>query len=156
MAENTLTVKLLDVGAIYAKTAIIAPSAVVESGASGTSIPLAEDFADGGFQSGDLSTYPKDVSSFSVGDNLQHCDEHGAFIQNVKIVAIATSPSSITVKTTPSPLPVAGDILRLQPYDGNLSTARDRFAFIADTSGTLGSSSDAGKEHTSRCRTIST
>ena len=150
LAENTLTVTLLDVGAIYAKTAVIAPSAVVESGASGVTIPLAEDFADGGFQSGRLSAAPKDVSSFSVGDNLQHCNDHGVFVQNVKIVAIATSPSSITVKTTPSPLPAAGDILRLQPYDGNLSAAKDRFAFIADTGGTLGSSSDAGKEYTSR------
>ena len=120
---------------------------MVESGASGTTIPVAEDFADGGFQSGLGSSYPKDVSSFIVGDNLQHCDEHGAFIQNVKIVAIATSPSVITVKTTPSPLPVAGDILRLQPYDGNLSATRERFAFIADTNGTLGSSSEAGKEY---------
>ena len=150
LAENTLTVTLLDVGAIYTNTAIIAPSAVVESGASGTSIPVAEDYADGGFQSGSSSVYPKDVSSFTVGDNLQHCDENGTFIQNVKITAIATSPSVITVKATPSPLPVAGDILRLQPYDGNLSATRERFAFIADTSGTLGSSSDPGKEYTSR------
>ena len=147
LAENTLTVTLLDVGAIYTNTALIAPAAVVESGASGTTIPVAEDFADGGFQSGDLSAFPKDASSFTVGDNLQHCDGNGTFIQNVKIVAIATSPSVITVKTTPSPLPAAGDILRLQSYDGNLSAAKDRFAFIADTNGTLGSSSDAGKEY---------
>lgn len=147
LAENTLTVTLLDVGAIYTNTAIFAPSAVVESGASGTSIPIAEDYADGGFQSGLNPNYPKDASSFIVGDNLQHCDENGTFIQNVKITAIATSPSVITVKATPSPLPVAGDILRLQPYDGNLSDTRDRFAFVADTNGTLGSSSDAGKEY---------
>jgi len=148
LSDNTLTVTLLDVGALYGLTALIGPSAVVESGASGTNIPIAEDFADGGFQSGDLTTYPKDVSSFSIGDVLQHVDANGVFIQTLTMIGFATSPSSIDVSSTPSPLPVAGDILRLVRYSpsGNTS-AKERFAYIADSNGTL-NPTDAGKEYT--------
>jgi len=148
LSDNTLTVTLLDVGALYGLTALVGPSAVVESGASGTNIPIAEDFADGGFQSGLGTAYPKDVSSFSVGDILQHVDANGVFIQNLTMIGFATSPSSIDVSSTPSPLPVAGDILRLVRYSpsGNTS-AKERFAYIADSNGTL-NPTDPGKEYT--------
>jgi hypothetical protein len=148
LEENTITLTLLDVGAIYTLTSVIGPSAVVEAGSSGTTINIAEDFADGGFQSGLVSTYPLDVSSFSVGDVIQHCDGHGLKIQGLTVTGFTTSPSSLIVSSTPSPLPVAGDVIRLDRYSpaGNAS-AKERFAYIADTSGTL-NPTDSGKEYT--------
>ena len=148
LEENTITLTLLDVGAIYTLTSVIGPSALVESGSSGTTINIAEDFADGGFQSGLISAFPLDVSSFSVGDVIQHCDQRGVKIQGLTVTGFTTAPSSLLVSSTPSPLPVAGDVIRLERYSpsGNAS-AKERFAYIADTSGTL-NPTDSGKEYT--------
>ena len=134
-------------GALYARSGDIAPSAVVESGASGTTIPVAADLADGGFQSGDLTSAPLDVSVFTVGDKIQHCDGNGTFVQNLEIASISTSPAQIITTVTPSPLPSAGDVVRLAEYDTSTTTAQDAFAWLADSSGTLGAGNDTGKEY---------
>ena len=147
LATNTITLRLQDVGALYARSGDIAPSAVVESGASGTTIPVAADLADGGFQSGDLTSAPLDVSVFTVGDKIQHCDGNGTFVQNLEIASISTSPAQIITTVTPSPLPSAGDVVRLAEYDTSTTTAQDAFAWLADSSGTLGAGNDTGKEY---------
>jgi hypothetical protein len=147
VATNTITFRLQDVGAIYARSGDIAPAAVVESGASGTTIPVAADLADGGFQSGDLTSAPLDVSVFKVGDKIQHCDGNGTFVQNLEVATISTSPAQIITTATPSPLPAAGDVIRLADYDTSTTTNQDAFAWLADSNGTLGAGNDTGKEY---------
>ena len=142
--SNTLDLVLLDVGALYTRIGAIAPSCVVTSWSAPT-LTVKADYAAGGFQSNSPdSETPNDTSAFLAADVCQHCDQYGVKIQQLTIATIPTS-TTMTFTSTPSPAPSAGDIIRMEVYTSCVSRQTDKFAFLADSNGTLGS--DAGKEY---------
>ena len=145
---NVLRLRLLDVGALYGLRGYIAPAATVSSSA-GSAISVYENFDDSamGFQSGELSGSPYDLSELVVGDVLQHCDSAGVLLQTLTVLSTAGA-GTINVTSTPSPAPADGDVLRLASYDTALAASRLRYAWLADTNGTLGAAADPGKEYT--------
>jgi hypothetical protein len=148
LATNQLFLRLLNVGALYSRQGQIGPSAVIVS-VAGTTLTVRQNVLDAalGYQSGATSSpAPYDVSSFTVGDVVDHCDTSGVVAQQLTIASIST-PATIVVTTTPSPTPIAGDVIRLTSYDAATSTARDRFAWFADADGKLGAADDNGKEY---------
>ena len=147
LSTNLLQLRLLYVGAIYARSGLIAPSAVVDS-VVGSTLTLFENYPDDAraFQSGlDASGVGAfDISNFQQGDVIDHCDRSGVVYQQLTISSL-TAPATVVVSPSPSPAPAQGDVLRLSSYD-DVSTARqDRFAWLSDTNGTLGSGNDPGK-----------
>ena len=143
--SNTLDLVLLDVGALYTRSGVIAPSCVVDSWSDPT-LTVEADYAAGGFQSNSInSATPNDTSAFLAADIVQHCDQYGVKIQQLTVATIPTA-TTMTFTSTPSPSPAAGDILRMEAYTSCVARQTDKFAFLADSSGTLGS--DAGKEWT--------
>jgi len=133
---------------LYGLRGYIAPAATVSSSA-GSAISVYENFDDSamGFQSGELSGSPYDLSELVVGDVLQHCDSAGVLLQTLTVLSTAGA-GTINVTSTPSPAPADGDVLRLASYDTALAASRLRYAWLADTNGTLGAAADPGKEYT--------
>ena len=150
LETNVLKLRFLDVGALYARTGIIAPAATVAS-AAGSVITLWENVDDSGngFASGlmDAGEGEYDVDLFVAGDVLSHCNSLGVHLQALEVASTAGG-TTLTVKSTPSPSPVDGDVIRLASYDTATARAQGRFAWLADASGTLGSASATGKEYT--------
>lgn len=148
LATNQLFLRLLHVGAIYTRQGQIGPSATVVS-VAGATITVRQNYLDAslGFQSGlSSSSAQYDVSTFSAGDVVEHCDTTGVVAQSLTISSISGN-TDIVMTTTPSPTPSAGDVIRLASYDSATTTARDRFAWFADASGKLGAANDEGKEY---------
>lgn len=151
LSSNLLTLRLLFVGAIYARSGLIAPSAVVDS-VVGSTITLYENYLDDAraFQSGledATGAGQYDITNFIQGDVIDHCDSTGAVYQQLTISSL-TSPTTIVVTPSPSPAPARGDVLRLGSYDDVATARQDRFAWLADSNGELGSGNDPGKEYT--------
>ncbi len=152
LAENTLQMRLLDVSALYGALGQLAPAATVQAvSGGGLKLSVFEEFGSDplAFQSGVDPDRQYDVSTFAVGDVIQHCDPSGVFVQNLTIGSI-TAPTVIIVTTTPSPAVSAGDVVRLASYDNTAGSLRDLkalFAWLADSNGTLGAAGDAGKEY---------
>jgi hypothetical protein len=129
---------LADVGALYpGQAAYIAPAGVVSAwdGAS-KKITLTND----AFAGGDLAT---DADGFAAGDAVQLCDQYGTLREGGLIVAGVTG-AAVTLTTTPSATPAAGDILRHAPWAGQTSAQRLLWASVAP-SGSLGS--DPGNDY---------
>lgn len=143
LSSNTLDLVMLDVGAIYGSVGQIAPALVVD-GYSAPTLTVELNKAAGGFQSGE-TTITVDTGRFAVGDVVAHCSSVGVQLQLLTIASIPTN-ATLTFTTTPSPAPSAGDVIRHAPYTSGGTAAKARFAYLADSAGTLGS--DAGKEYT--------
>lgn len=155
MDQNVEEVRLLDVGALYGRVGVIAPSGVVESWASGTgTLILKPDLSGGGFQSGDTATAPKDVSDFEVGDIVDLRDSTGVVrVAGLEIATLNTSTNSMTFTVAPdtggSPVtPVAGDVLRVSDYDRSIERQKNRYAYISNSDGQLGAFNVDGQEYT--------
>jgi hypothetical protein len=143
LSSNTLDLVMLDVGAIYGSVGQIAPALVVD-GYSAPTLTVELNKSAGGFQSGQTAI-TVDTGRFAVGDVVAHCSSVGVQLQLLTIASIPTN-ATLTFTTTPSPAPSAGDVIRHAPYTSGGTAAKARFAYLADSAGTLGS--DAGKEYT--------
>lgn len=123
---------LADVGALYpGQAAYIAPAGVVSAwDAPSKKITLTND----AFANGDLAT---DADGFAAGDVVQLCDQYGTLREGGLIVAGVTG-AAVTLTTTPSATPAAGDILRHAPWTGQTAAQRLLWASVAP-SGSLGS-----------------
>lgn len=148
LENGTIKLRLLHVGALYNRVGRVAPTAVVEAWTGGTkTLDIKEDYSDGGFQSGVLSTYPRDSSGFTAGDKIALCNrDHSVIESGLEIASVGST--TLVLTTTPSNTPVAGNLIKMASYNQAASQQTDLYAFIADSNEVLGTGDDAGYEWT--------
>jgi len=148
---HSIRYELAFVGALYTKTARIAPAARVSSyaGASSTINVVTNVFTSSTEGEGIFRRDVPDDTSLTdlweVGDYIQICDEYGtvrAGNEAVEITAVADDQITVNAATIGGSTPVADDIIRISAY-GNASTdQKSRFCFIANATNRLGVDDD--------------
>jgi hypothetical protein len=149
LSTNLISLRLLYVGALYDKAGAIAPAAVVDSydPASPAVVVVEQTAAGGGFASGLIDTAPRDTALILAGYKLDLCTSEGV-VRDAGLEVASVTNTSITFTTTPSPAPVAGNVIRFSSFDTCTTAQQENFAWLADATPTLGAGGVAAFEYT--------
>lgn len=133
----TRRLDLIHIGALYATgIGAIAPSAQITAWSAGSKRLTV---AANAYATTDNDYFDKDVDGFQAGDKVQIVDQYGTVKEALAEVASTTPGSNyIFLVASPSSTPTSGDILRHAPWDDATTAQRLRWAFIADSTNTLG------------------
>ena len=136
LSKNIIDFTLLHLGALFDRVGDIAPAAVVTAYPGGAVISVAQNEGGGGFQSGTL-TEDKDTSLIAAGYKVDLCTNEGV-VRQAGLEVLSVAATQVTLTTTPTVTPAAGDVLRFSSYDTTTPAQKD-FAALADSSYVLGS-----------------
>jgi hypothetical protein len=130
--------RLANTGALYnTRLGLIGPSAKVTAwnpGLKRLTVAANE------FVSSDNEWLDKDVEGFVATDTIQIVDQYGTVEEALaEIASVNTGSNYIFLVNSPSHTPVAGDIVRLAPWDDATTLERSKWCFISDDGNTLGS-----------------
>lgn len=125
--EGRIKFRLVYVGAIYARTGLIAPSAQVASYNAGTNTLTVESNA---FQSGNHPDYPTDADGFEAGVLVDIRDSRLAPIHD-NIVLIGRAGNELYLGATGlTPAPKAGDIVVFSSHDVQSEAVNNKWASL--------------------------
>lgn len=127
LGSATRKLRLLYTGAIYTRSGLIAPSALVASYNAGL---LEITVQANAFQTGNLAAYPKDVSGFQAGDLIDLCDRDHSVLDTFTILSTTPASNAIYIDAIPSVAPTAGKLIKMSDQTSQPTTNTDLWVYL--------------------------